>query len=189
MGAHTIIVLKTGNSVAQQRELLEASGNPKKALHKIKNFLLGLMGGARSASMEMGSVSNSADPVAASKAGTFSAAPANAETVSINGVAITFVNGAAGNNQVRRDDSPSNSVLASRLADAINNSTSDNLSGVVSASASGAVVTVSCNIPGVIGNLVALADAAAGFAWAGGATALSGGTGKLPSLSSYRYSR
>lgn len=187
--ATTMILIKTDLSVAQQRQLLEASGNPKTTLHKIKNFLLGMMGGNRPSKMDIGSAANSSDPVSASKAGTFSAAPANAETISINGVTITFVNGTAGNNQVKRDDSPSNSTLASRLAAAINNSTSDDLAGVVNASASSAVVTVSSNVPGVLGNKILIADSAAGFAWAGAATALSGGTGRLPSLSQFSFAR
>ena len=189
MSSHTIIMFKTGNDVAQQRQLTESVGNPKVSGHKLANFVRGLLGGARSAVMEMGSVDNSAEPVAASKVATFSAAPAASETISINGVAITFVDGVAGNNQVKRDDSPSNSTLATRLAAAINNSTSDALAGVVKAEASSANVTVSCLIPGVIGNSIVLADAAAGVALAGAATALSGGVGRLPSLNQYKFSR
>lgn len=190
MSSHSILIIKTGNSVAQQRELLEKAGNPKVMGAKMKNFLNGCMGGARSAIMELGSVDNSSDPVAASKAGTFSGTPAASETISINGVAITFVDGAAGNNEVQRDDTPTVAELADRLADAINNSTSDALAGVVSAESDGVdTVTVSCLMPGVIGNSIVLADAAAGFAWAGAATALSGGSGRLPSLSQYKFAR
>lgn len=190
MSSHSVILIKTDFSKADLQELIEKEGNPKTTLHKLKNFLNGCLGGARSAIIDMGAVANSSDPVAASKAAVFTGIPADAETLSINGVNITFVDGAPDNNEVQRDDTPTVAQLANRLADAINNSTSDALAGVVKATSNGVdTVSVECLMPGVIGNSIALADSAANVAWAGAATALSGGTGRLPSLSQFKFAR
>ena len=165
--------------------LSDDPSRPRNFMHKVINFCRALLAGARSASIDLRVCDGAA--VAASKVGTFAGTPAASETVSINGIDITFVDGAAGNNQVQRDDAPTVSVLASRLASAINNSTSEALSGVVHASASSGAVTVSCNVAGVIGNSISLADAAANFSWAGGATALSGGSGSIVSPESFSF--
>lgn len=174
-----------------QNILSDSSSRKLPFARKVINFFRALSAGARAASVNSGTVSSgSADAVAASKAGTFSGAPTAAETIAINGVTITFVaSSSPANNEVSLAGSPSNDTLASRLADAINNSSTDELSGVVSASASGAVCTVSCLIPGVIGNSLVLADSATNFAWAGGATALSSGSGKLPVLTSFSFGK
>lgn len=186
-----VLSIDTDLPVATLQDILnDSSSRPAPFAQKVQNFFHGLNAGARAGLVKSGVVtSGSQDAVAASKAGTFTSTPANGETIAINGVTITFVNGTAGNNQVKRDDSPSVSTLASRLASAINNSTSDDLAGVVQASASLGVVTVSCLMPGVIGNNIVLADAAAGFAWAGAATALSGGLGRLPVPTSFSFGK
>jgi len=168
-----------------QAILSDDVSRPRNFAHKVVNFIRALLAGARSASIDLRVCSGAA--VAASEFGTFSAVPAASDTVTINGVDITFVDGAAGNNQVKRDDTPSNAVLASRLAAAINASTSEALSGVVSASASDADVTVTCNVAGAIGNAIVLAESATGFVWDGGATALSGGSGAIVSPSSFSF--
>lgn len=171
--------------------LSDSASRPQPFAQKLLNFIHGCKAGARSASFKSGVVSSgSADAAQASKVGTFSGSPTAAETISINGVSIEFVASASpANNQVSLAGSPSASTLASRLAAAINASTSDDLSGVVVASSSGADCLVSCKIPGVIGNKVVLADGAANFAWAGGATALSGGLGKLPTLTTFSFGK
>lgn len=187
-----VLNIDTNLPVATLQDILsDSASRPQPFAQKLLNFIHGCKAGARAASMKSGVVSSgSADAASASKAGTFSGSPTAADTVAINGVTITFVaSSSPANNEVSLAGSPSTSTLASRLADAINNSTSDDLSGVVVASASSAVCTVSCKIPGVIGNKVVLADSAANFAWAGAATALSGGLGKLPTLITFSFGK
>lgn len=187
-----VLTLDTNMPVATLQDILTAaSSDPRVWANKLDNFVRGMKGGARTAAAHSGVVtSGTTDAVSASLAGTFSGTPTAAETIAVNGVTITFVaSSSPTNNQVSLAGTPSTTTLASRLAAAINASTSDALSGVVSASSSAAVCTVSCLIPGVIGNSVTVADSATNFAWAGGATALASGAGKLPVLVSYSFGK
>lgn len=169
----------------------DSSSRAKPFGQKIRNLFNAMLIGARSGSVKSGVVdSGAADAASASLAGTFTGAPTATETIAINGVTITFVaSSSPANNEVSVAGSPSASTMASRLAAAINASTSDDLSGVVNASASGAVCTVSCNIAGVLGNKIAVADSASNFSWAGAATALSGGLGKLPVPTTFSFGK
>lgn len=282
MSSRTFLIINSDKDSAFQRGELSNS-NAKATAQRVVNYFKGLMGGSKSSSVQLGFAST-ADAVSASQTGTFTAAPAESDTVTINGVDITFIDevahsviqdltfsavsagsagnsisitytaGAtagsemvtvvgsdisvqiedtvstatqvkdaidndvsasalvsvaisgtgsnaqtiqsqtflsggqtAGNNEVRSDDSPSNATLASRLAAAINSSTSSEISGLVSASANGDDVAIECKMPGLIGNCILVSASATGFSWAG--SALSGGTGELPDLTNFDFSR
>lgn len=165
--------------------LNDSTTRPRPFAQKVINFLRGMSSGTRSVRFKSGVVdSGAADALEASVVGTFTGSPIANETISINNILITFVASASPlNNQVSLSGSPSTSTLASRLAAAINNSTTDALAGVVQATAFGATVTVTCLLPGYIGNMIPVADSATNFSWAGAATSLSGGLGCLPNLS------
>jgi len=160
-------------------------------LQKLINFLRGLNSGARSGNMYSGVVdSGSGDATIASKSGLFSGSPIANDTLTINGVVLTFVaSSSPSNNQISLAGSPSTTVLAQRAAAAINASTSDALAGVVFASSLGPVLDVAALMAGVFGNSIALSESATNFSWSGAATFLSGGTGRLPFLTSYPFYR
>lgn len=94
---------------------------------------------------------------------------------------------ALGNDEVQRDGSPSNADMASRLADAINDSTTAALSGLWSASASGSAATISFKIPGIVGNQFEITESAAGLALSGlTSNKPTNGVGSFPSLTTFR---
>lgn len=81
---------------------------------------------------------------------------ADSDTVTINGVAFTAQDASPGANEFLQtgDDTAD----AAALAAAINASASAGISGIVTATSSGAVVTVSAAVPGKIGNAITLAS-------------------------------
>ena len=160
-------------------------------MQKLINFLRGLNSGARSGNMYAGVVSSgSYDANVASNTAAFTGTPSPNDTVTINGVVITFVSSASPtNNQVSLSGSPTTSQLATRLAAAINSSTTDALAGVVFATASTNFVIIDALISGVMGNSISLSESAANFAFGGGASFLSGGLGRIPVLKPYAFYR
>jgi len=79
-----------------------------------------------------------------------STGPVATNTFSLNSVTFTArASGATGNEY---NLGGSLAATATNIANAINASTSDKISGVVTASASGAVVTITANAPGKLGN-------------------------------------
>lgn len=166
--------------------LTENSSRPLEQANKVINFFRGLAGGARVATVLSGAVdSGSQDAVAASQTASFSGAAAPGDTVTIAGVIVTAVVSSPTNNQWIAGVSASADAAA--LASAINSSTTDALSGNVNASASGSVCTISCNIPGVIGNQISIQKASAAITLGG--SALLNGLGKLPPLTTFHFSR
>lgn len=165
---------------------MDSSSRPKEEAQKLINFLEGCKAGARAAVVNCGaSDSEGVDALSASQTATFSGAAAPADTVTINGVVLTAVASSPTNNQWIAGVSASADAAA--LASAINSSTSDDLSGVVSATSSSGVVTVKCNIPGVIGNVITIAKSSSAITLGG--SLLSGGLGRLPALTSFRFSK
>lgn len=77
----------------------------------------------------------------------------------------------------------SNSAFATNLAACINAHTT--LSKIVRASASGAVCTITSKVPGIIGNLITLAETGNGFTLGG--AALAGGTSNETDSFVYGY--
>jgi hypothetical protein len=103
----------------------------------------------------------SAGGVVATNAVTFSSF-ANNNTVTLNGVVLTAkTSGATGNNQFNLGSSDTNA--ATNLAALINSTGAPSkIAGVVTATSSGAVITINAIEPGAIGNLYTLAISANG---------------------------
>lgn len=187
-----VLIINTNLPVGTLQSIgSDSASRPHEFFRKIINFIKEFMSGTIQASVQSGVVDSGAfDANAASATGTFTGAPTPGQTIAINGVTITFVSSASPlNNQVSLSGSPSNNTLASRLVAAINNSTSPGLSCVVFASGSGASVTVTALIPGVIGDSISLANSATNFAWANSAVFLTGGYGSLPVLKTYSFGK
>lgn len=182
--SRTVVIIDTDLPSQSQLDVLDdAQSRPLEFLQKLMNYARGLKAGARNAKIRFGSVqvsSTTVDAVAANKAGTFSGVPTQGDTVTVNGTAFEARDSGATGNQFNKGASAT--AAAANLAAAINASATDGVSGVVSASSVGAVITISCLIPGVIGNSITISESGSSFSFAGGATALSAGTGKLPVL-------
>lgn len=184
-----VMTIDTNLPIGTLRNILaDSASRPLEKAQKVTNFFQGLKSGARAAIVNSGVAdSGGVDAVSASQTATFSAAATAADTVTVNGVALTAVSNVTTptNNQWRvGTDAP---TAAANLAAAINASTTDALSGVVHATASGAIVTVTCNIPGVIGNVLTIAKSSTAITL--GAALLAGGLGRLPSLTSFHFSK
>lgn len=184
-----LIQIESDLAVATLNNLLsDSASRPKPFSQKVRNFFQGLSGGARSATVKFGGVSSSANSVQASLNGTFTGAPTAADTITVNGVVFTArASGATGD---EFNIGGTVSITAANFAAAVNASASAAASGVVSASSALGVVTLTCLIPGVIGNAITVAESCANFAFAGAATKLAGGAGNLPaSLTTCLFSR
>lgn len=179
--SRTVMFLDSAENLGVLKSQLGENQPQPSYIQSMINFLKGMAGGNRHATMRHGSVNLTSTSAFATITGTFTDLPAASNTCAINGVTITAVSSASpSNNQFNVATSAAGA--ATNLANAINNSTTTALSGVVEASASGAVVTVTCKIPGVLGNSIDLADSLDNFTWAGSATNLASGVGGYPSL-------
>lgn len=87
-------------------------------------------------------------------------------TVTIGGVTFTAVTGAAGANQFDRSGG-TDTLVAAALAAAINASVTAGVAGCVTATSSGAVVTITAAQPGKIGNAITLASSGSTVAVSG----------------------
>lgn len=182
--SRVILDISTNLPIGTLNDIL--SDSPTRALpfsRKVQNFFHALSAGARSATVSSGTTAESASALSASQTATFSAAATATDTVTVNGVTLTCVASSPANNQFVPGTSASAS--AANLAAAINASTTDALSGVVNASALAAVCTITCSIPGVIGNTITTAKSSSSVTL-GGAT-LVGGTGRLPVLAAFKF--
>lgn len=112
--------------------------------------------------------------VAASKALTFTGDAVDGNTVTINGIVFEFDTGGsitAGNVTVDVSGGAGLTAAAAALETAIE----ANPSCLVTAVASGGVMTATALTKGTAGNSIAISETCTNAAWAGGATALSGG--------------
>lgn len=158
---------KNSGDVDALLRLQNDAANSPDQVSRIANFLQGV-------AIRGGNVLCETGGVRASVVGTFTGAPTAADTVTINGVDFTArAANPAANEFVLSSVAATN---ATRLAAAINASTSNKIKGTVIAVADGATVTVYATDPGQGGNMFTCAESMTNFAWAGAATALSGGT-------------
>jgi phage tail sheath gpL-like len=144
------------------------ASQPHKCLTNVWSLIKAITAGTRSASSVDVSVS-SADPVAASATATC-ASVANADTITVAGTVLTAKTSPSGSAEWARG--VSNTADAAALAACINAHAT--VSKYVTASSSAAVVTITANVKGVIGNLITLVSS-------DGATLAVTGSGKLAS--------
>jgi hypothetical protein len=168
MGLKTIIVLDhQKNEGAEDLKRLLISDNRVTSGIKLEDVFRQITSGVRSAKCVLGT-----NAVQASGTVTLSSHVAT-NTVTINGVVFTAVaSGATGNQYNVGTDT----VTAANLAAAINASVSAAVAGLVTATSSGAVVTVTAVTPGLLGNLVTLAISANGSVSGANATGGTQGT-------------
>lgn len=158
-----IIVAHDEVSANAQADLIAEAGQAQLAGLKLKDYFKRITSGIRP-----GVVQTKVAAVKASGTVTLAAHVAT-NTVTINGVVLTAVSGAAGADQY--DISGGMTTGAASLAAAINANTT--LDGMVVATSNLAVVTVTALLPGEIGNAVTLAISANGSV---SAARMSGGT-------------
>lgn len=182
-----VMTIDTNLPVGTLRNILaDSASRPLEEASKVENFFRGLKAGARAAIVNSGAAdSGGVDALSASQTATFSTFATALDTVTINGVVLTAVASGATNNQWNITASASGD--AANLAAAINASTSANLSGVVHASSLAGVVTVTCNIPGVIGNVLTISKSSTAITLGG--ALLAGGLGTLPVLTAFRFNK
>ncbi|CAM6000297.1 unnamed protein product [Sphagnum balticum] len=147
------------------------------------------MGGNKRLRYSVGTASSgSSDATFASFTATLSGAMSSGDSLTINGQALTGVLSSPAANQFIVGVSAS--ADAASLAACINNfaSTSQNVVGIVNASSLAGVVSISCNLPGVIGNLITCTKSSSVVTLAGlTSNSPTNGSGGLPVLKSYSF--
>lgn len=153
------------------------------------NDLRGFLGGNKRSRVSVGTASPGAsDAVSASFTATLSAAMTAADTVTINGQALTGVASAPTANQFIVGVDATTDAAA--LAACINAfaTTAQKVVGIVHATSLAGVVTVTCNIPGVIGNLVTCTKSSSVTTLAGlTSNSPTNGAGGLPVLKAFSF--
>lgn len=151
-------------------EVIEASSsNPHVWARKAELFFRAINAGLIPASIEC----LSDDTAQARASGTVTVASIQADdTITINGVTLTGKASPSGESQF--DSDGSDTVVATAIAACIN--TNSSLTGIVTASSSAGVVTVSAFQKGLMGNAITLASSD-GTRLAVSAARLAGGTG------------
>lgn len=145
--ASLTLVIKTNKDTADMVLSSQATNN----LNKVTNLLNGLKAGALRGSVVMSA--NTADPVAASATATVASLQAD-DTITVGKTTLTGKASPSGENQF--DSDGTNTVVAAAIAAAIN---AHSVAGkVAQATSSGAVVTVTATVPGLVGNQIAFAS-------------------------------
>jgi phage tail sheath gpL-like len=153
------------------------TGSPKKFAKTLENYFKAVGAGLEPCSVT--AVTSSTALAAAS--GTVTVASIDADdTITINGTAITGKSSPSGEAQF--DSDGSDTVVAAAIAACINAHSS--FVGIVTATSSAAVVTISAAQKGVLGNCVTLASSD-GTRLAVSAARLAGGTGNNAAVVSY----
>ena len=173
------------NPVATSDNLLNKYDRAQKDITQVR----GGMGGNKRIRYLTGNVSaGSSDASFASFTATLSGAMSAGDSLTINGQALTGVLSAPTANQFIVGVSAS--ADAASLAACINNfaSTSQSVVGIVNASSSAGVVSISCNLPGVIGNLITCTKSSSAVTLSGlTSNSPTNGSGGLPVLKSYSF--
>jgi phage tail sheath gpL-like len=164
--ASLVITLKSSEAA----ELKGESGAPHESLQAIQNHLTALASG--NAKGKVYAQSASADPVAASGTWTLASVIAT-DTASVGGVTFTFTSSPVAETDVEVDGAD-NTADAAALAAAVN--AHSTISKIVTATSSGAVVTVTAKQRGVVGNFIQFTDGDSTIT-SSGSGYLAGGTG------------
>ena len=149
----TTIVMTAGDMSAASLESVINFGAKKEGTLQLADFITSMAAG-----VHVGSLVCNVGSVQAS--GTFtvsSTGPTNNETAVVAGTTITAKTSGAVPASGEFNINATASVVATGMALAINSVAA--LSGIVTAAANGAVVTVTAVIPGVVGNGLVLSDA------------------------------
>lgn len=168
------------NIDAHEEIVEESTSNPKKWAKKMENFFKGVQAGIYPASIEQ--ISDDTSLVRASGTVTVASVLAD-DTLTINNVTLTGKSSPLGESQF--DSDGSDATVAAAIVAKINAHSS--LTGIVTATSSGAVVTVSAYVKGLIGNAITLASSGATLAVS--AARLSGGTGLGESPVTYSFGK
>lgn len=154
----TNIQIKHNREVMQtiKDKLLKPISKPREQAVDLRNFFNALAGGDRDALLTV--QVNSGDAVAAHGTVTFASFVATNTFTIANQVFTAETSGATGQNQFNIGGSDTLSAAAAVVV--INSNT--HINQFVVASSSGAVITVTCLVPGEIGNYIALAISAHG---------------------------
>ena len=161
-GTHTLKSLDTF------ADIVGDASNDRATLIGVINYLKGCLAGTESASFDLHV--HETDPVAASMTYTLSSVPAD-DTVVIAGVTLTAKASPSGEAQWSQGGTDAEDATA--LAACIN--AHSTLRYLVSASASGAVVTVTAKVKGQLGNLITSTES--GTSITASSATLTGGTG------------
>jgi hypothetical protein len=149
--AQSVILITHNDVTADFAERYQGTTGPRTAAAKIENLFSALSGGNAQATVAFGT-----GAVKASGTITFSGVGAASDTVLINGV--TFTARASGATGDEWNVGASATLSGAALAAAINASATALVSGYVTASAAGGVVTISAARPGILGNCVTIAE-------------------------------
>jgi len=179
------VVIRVKSGVSQttlnDRLRIDSSRAPD-AVGRLSAWFHALAGGIESASVSI--QTGAADPVRSSQTATIVFVSLLAtDTVTISGTVLTCTTSAPSANQFQRVTDAT--VSAANLAAAINSQAT--LLQLVSATSSGAVVTISANYSGIIGNLITVATSSVAGVVLGGSV-LAGGAGG-PGNAPITYSR
>lgn len=132
------------------KKLLLASNKPQQGLQNVGAWISGLAGNANhGANMKIVK-----DAVRASSFGTFTGDPTAAQALTVNGVTFTARASGAVANEFNIDTG-ANGVA---LADAINASVTAKIKNIIKAVGVLQVCTITCLVPGTIGNLCTLTE-------------------------------
>lgn len=137
-----------------QRKLCQPTGSQREFIRELINELKGFASGARNGSMIV-ELENATNTTKATGTITCTGVPTANDTVTIGGKVLTWKASAGNENEITIGGSATTSGDA--LAAAIN--ANSVLAGLVSATAATGVVTITCVVPGRIGNLITTAEA------------------------------
>ena len=168
MASSVVVTIETEKSQSQAGyDLKLGADKDRENVKALENWVRGISGGNHRAKVSIQTGANA--PVAASATATL--ASCVSDTITIGG--ITFTGTGSPTTELHFETDGDDTADAAALAAAIN--AHSTLSKVVSASSAAAVVTISCLIPGVIGNFITLSET--GTTITVSAAALAGGTG------------
>jgi hypothetical protein len=151
MAADTTIRVIHSKSRAALDKLIVSSGSPKQMALRLAEYFTALASGHEQGTLEV--YVGGTTGVAASATATFASIVAD-NVVTINGVAFTAKDSGATGNEF--NIGASDTTAAAACAAAINASVTAKIAGYVSATSSGAVVTISALRKGVGGNMFTL---------------------------------
>jgi hypothetical protein len=151
------IVLSSPRTQAQLGPFVKDASNNRLECTAIEHLFRRLNGGLESGSFQVTTSASAPVQASATVTLTYASVAAN-DTVTVAGVALTCVTGTPSGAQFKKvTDGP---TTAANLAAAINANQT-----VVTATAAASVVTVTCNVPGLVGNWVPVATSnSSGFA-------------------------